>query len=152
MGIGLVPRGHRDRFAFQEIDLRATFGSHAKLVETIDDAARIPEHVARAFAAARSGRPGPVVLGLPEDMLTDEAAVADADPIPVPEGAVSDAELVRLHDLLTAAERPMVRPWSPIWVVAAMATSSTRSGGSAGLRRMSSRMTRTTRSSARVCA
>jgi acetolactate synthase-1/2/3 large subunit len=118
--VGLVPRGHRDRFAFQEIDLRATFGSHAKLVETIDDAARIPEHVARAFAAARSGRPGPVVLGLPEDMLTDEVAVADADPIPVPEGAVSDAELVRLHDLLTAAERPIVVAGGGRWTARAV--------------------------------
>ncbi len=52
----------------------------------------------------------------------------------------------------SAAVRPMVRPWSPIWVVAAMATSSTRSAGSAGLRRISSRMQRTTRSSARVSA
>jgi acetolactate synthase-1/2/3 large subunit len=69
---------------------------------------RIPEHVARAFAVAASGRPGPVVLGLPEDMLLDLVDVADADPVPVPEGAVSDDELHRLTAMLRAAHRPVV--------------------------------------------
>ncbi|HEX6469881.1 MAG TPA: thiamine pyrophosphate-dependent enzyme [Streptosporangiaceae bacterium] len=106
--VGLVPRAHRDRRAFQEIDPRALFGSVAKLVETVDDAARLPEHVARAFAVAASGRPGPVVLGLPEDMLADVVEVPDADPIPVPDGAVSETELDRLAHLLATARRPMV--------------------------------------------
>jgi acetolactate synthase-1/2/3 large subunit len=106
--IGLVPRGHTDRASFQELDLRGTFGASAKLVETIDDAARIPEYVARGFAAASSGRPGPVVLGLPEDMLTDIVHVADATPAAVPDGAVSPAERDRLAELLAAAERPLV--------------------------------------------
>ncbi|MGW0811858.1 thiamine pyrophosphate-dependent enzyme [Streptomyces viridiviolaceus] len=128
--IGLVPRGHTDRAAFQELDLRGTFGASAKLVETIDDAARIPEHVARAFAVASSGRPGPVVLGLPEDMLTDTARVADAIPLPIPDGAVSPGELTALSDLLSDAERPLVllggsrwtprarsdvRDWAEVW-------------------------------------
>jgi acetolactate synthase I/II/III large subunit len=106
--VGMVPRAHRDRRAFQEIDLRGLFGSTTKLVETVDDAARMPEHVARAFAVAASGRPGPVVLGLPEDMLSDVVDVPDAEPIPVPEGAVRDEELDRLAQLLSAAERPLV--------------------------------------------
>jgi acetolactate synthase I/II/III large subunit len=101
--VGMVPRAHRDRRAFQEIDLRGLFGSTTKLVETVDDAARMPEHVARAFAVAASGRPGPVVLGLPEDMLSDVVDVPDAEPIPVPEGAVRDEELDRLAQLLSAA-------------------------------------------------
>ncbi|MFG2891325.1 thiamine pyrophosphate-dependent enzyme [Streptomyces sp. NPDC048248] len=115
--IGLVPRGHTDRHSFQELDLRGTFGASAKLVETIDAAARIPEYVARAFAVASSGRPGPVVLGLPEDMLTDVVEVADATPLPVPSGAVASAELARLKDLLTASQRPLVllggSRWTP---------------------------------------
>ncbi|MGW6401326.1 thiamine pyrophosphate-dependent enzyme [Streptomyces sp. NPDC055134] len=106
--IGLVPRAHTDRASFQELDLRGTFGASAKLVETIDDAARIPEYVARAFAVASSGRPGPVVLGLPEDMLTDVVRVADATPLPVPTGGVSPAGLDTLEELLTGAERPLV--------------------------------------------
>ncbi|HEU5159057.1 MAG TPA: thiamine pyrophosphate-dependent enzyme [Streptosporangiaceae bacterium] len=106
--VGLVPRAHRDRRAFQEIDLRGLFGSVTKLVETVDDAARMPEHVARAFAVASSGRPGPVVLGLPEDMLSDVVDVPDADPIPVAEGAVGEEDLDRLARLLAAARRPLV--------------------------------------------
>ncbi|MGW7753958.1 thiamine pyrophosphate-dependent enzyme [Streptomyces violaceusniger] len=128
--IGLVPRGHTHRDSFQELDLRATFGTNAKLVETIDDAARIPEHVARAFAVAGSGRPGPVVLGLPEDMLTDTVQVPDATPLPVPAGAVSATERDRLAALLGAAERPLlllggsrwtdraradIREWAEAW-------------------------------------
>ena len=106
--VGMVPRAHRDRRAFQEIDLRGLFGSTTKLVQTVDDAARMPEFVARAFAVAASGRPGPVVLGLPEDMLSDVVDVPDAEPIPVPAGAVGDEELDRLAHLLSAAERPLV--------------------------------------------
>ncbi|WP_328630479.1 thiamine pyrophosphate-dependent enzyme [Streptomyces sp. NBC_00356] len=106
--VGLVPRDHTHRHSFQELDLRGTFGTNAKLVETIEDAARIPEYVARAFAVASSGRPGPVVLGLPEDMLTDVVEVADARPLPVPQGGVSAEELAVLEGLLVTAERPVV--------------------------------------------
>ncbi len=106
--VGLIPRAHRYRRAFQEIDLAGLFGSMAKLVETIDDAARIPEQVARAFAVATSGRPGPVVIGLPEDMLTDVVDVPDATPVAVPDGAVGSADLSRLTRLLTSARRPVV--------------------------------------------
>ncbi len=118
--VGLVPRSHRDRRAFQEIDLRGLFGSTAKLVETADDAARLPEHVARAFAVAASGRPGPVVLGLPEDMLADLVTVPDAHPIPIPEGAVGADELDRLAELLSAARRPLVLLGGNRWTAEAV--------------------------------
>ena len=62
----------RDREGFQELDFAAFFGPTAKWAARIDDAARIPEYIARAYATAISGRPGPVVLALPEDMLSDE--------------------------------------------------------------------------------
>ncbi|WP_157217837.1 thiamine pyrophosphate-binding protein [Flavisphingomonas formosensis] len=75
--IGDVGRGDRDREGFQEIDFPAMFAPIAKWAARIDDAARIPEYVARAYATAMSGRPGPVVLALPEDMLTDTAAAID---------------------------------------------------------------------------
>ncbi|TXM89988.1 thiamine pyrophosphate-binding protein, partial [Methylobacterium sp. WL103] len=76
--VGQVARGMRDRDAFQEIDYRAMFGTVAKWVVEVDDAARIPELIARAFRVAMQGRPGPVVVALPEDMLDDAVAVADA--------------------------------------------------------------------------
>jgi len=119
--VGLVPRGHRDRAAFQEFDPRGVFGTVAKLVETVDDAARVPEYVARAFATACSGRPGPVVLGLPEDMLADAAAVADADPLPVAEGAVAVEERDRLARLLADALRPLVVLGGSRWTSGARA-------------------------------
>src|SRR3954452_9154591 len=88
--IGQIARGIREREAFQEVDYKRFFGDMAKWVVEIDDAARIPELIARAFRIAMQGRPGPVVVALPEDMLTDEAEVADAprvapaDPWPDP--------------------------------------------------------------------
>src|SRR5439155_4956999 len=78
--VGQVASDQQEREAFQEVDYRRMFGPLAKWVAQIDRADRIPEYVARAFATATSGRPGPVVLALPEDMLTSEADVADAEP------------------------------------------------------------------------
>ena len=75
--IGDVDRGTKDREAFQEIDFPTMFAPIAKWAARIDDARRIPEYVARAYATAMSGRPGPVVLALPEDMLLDEVAAVD---------------------------------------------------------------------------
>ena len=68
----------REREAFQEIDYRAMFGSMTKWATEIDDPARIPEIVSRAFHTAANGRPGPVVVSLPEDMLTERIGVDDA--------------------------------------------------------------------------
>jgi len=75
--IGQVARDMVDREAFQEMDYRKVFGEMAKWVAQIDDASRIPEYISRAYHTALSGRPGPVVLALPEDMLRDEVSVAD---------------------------------------------------------------------------
>src|SRR3546814_10069968 len=75
--IGDVARGDRDREGFQEVDFQTMFAPLAKWAARIDDAARIPEYVARACAVAISGRPGPVVLALPEDLLRDEVAAVD---------------------------------------------------------------------------
>src|SRR6266704_2844622 len=78
--VGQIAREYREREAFQEMDYRAVFGSVAKWVTEIDDPGRIPELVSRAFYTAMNGRPGPVVIALPEDMLRDRVAVADAAP------------------------------------------------------------------------
>lgn len=75
--IGDVDRGMRDREGFQEVDFPAFFGPICKWATRIEDAARIPEYVARAFNVAQSGRPGPVVIALPEDMLCDVVEAVD---------------------------------------------------------------------------
>jgi acetolactate synthase I/II/III large subunit len=106
--IGQVERAMLGRGAFQEMDYRAFFGSTAKWVTEIDDAARIPEIVQRAFHVAMQGRPGPVVVALPEDVLTEMAGVGDAprvEPAPIWPGQTQMAELQKL---LWAAERPLV--------------------------------------------
>ena len=113
--IGQVAREQRDREAFQEVDLRAMFGPLAKQVFEIDDARRIPELLSRAFHAATSGRPGPVVIGLPEDMQRDEVDVADAAPFRPAVPRVSAAEADELHGLLAAAERPLVVAGGSLW-------------------------------------
>ena len=78
--VGQIARGHRDREAFQEVDFRAFFAPLVKWVAEVDATERLPEYIARAFAVAQSGRPGPVVLALPEDMLSALADVADIPP------------------------------------------------------------------------
>ncbi len=110
--VGDVASDQRDREAFQEVDYGAFFGPStkgmAKRVERIDDPKRIPEYVARAFATAMNGRPGPVVLVLPEDMLTQ---MVDAAPMPRVEAveAWSDpGSLRRLREMLLASQRPFV--------------------------------------------
>ncbi|NYD90840.1 thiamine pyrophosphate-binding protein [Sphingomonas melonis] len=105
--VGDVDRTNRDREAFQEVDLPAMFAPLAKWAARIDDAARIPEYVARAYAVAMNGRPGPVVLALPEDMLRDTAVVADRPRVErLPQGC-DEAPLEQLTDLLATAERPL---------------------------------------------
>src|SRR5437016_13309233 len=78
--VGQIAREMREREAFQELDYRAVFGSIAKWVTEIDDPVRIPELISRAFYMATSGRPGPVVVALPEDMLSERTSTADAPP------------------------------------------------------------------------
>ena len=85
--VGQVPRAFRGREAWQELDYAQAFGPIAKEAWEIDSAERIPEHLARAFSTALSGRPGPVVLSLPEDVLADEADIADAAPVEIEQAA-----------------------------------------------------------------
>ena len=110
--VGDVATDTRDREAFQEVDFCSFFGPStkgmAKRVERIDDAKRIPEYVSRAFATAMNGRPGPVVLVLPEDMLTHEVS---SRPLPQiePVQAWSDpGSLRQLREMLLQAQRPFV--------------------------------------------
>ncbi|WP_336067925.1 thiamine pyrophosphate-binding protein [Nitratireductor rhodophyticola] len=106
--IGQVASHAREREAFQEVDYRAFFGPIAKWATEIDDAARIPEILTRAFSVATSGRPGPVVISLPEDMLTslvDAPAARAATPVETRPGA---AEMEELAALLKDAKRPFV--------------------------------------------
>ena len=110
--VGDVASDTRDREAFQELDFCSFFGPStkgmAKRVERIDDVRRIPEYVARAFATAMNGRPGPVVLVLPEDMLTrqvDEDPLARVEPV---QAWADPGSLRQLRDLLLQSERPFV--------------------------------------------
>ena len=100
--IGDVARGDRDREGFQELDFTAMFTPMAKWAARIDDARRIPEYVARAYAVAMSGRPGPVVLALPEDMLRDTVETLDRPFIKPPEqdpdGAAMESVMAILKD------------------------------------------------------
>ncbi|MFC2966967.1 thiamine pyrophosphate-binding protein [Acidimangrovimonas pyrenivorans] len=113
--VGQIARNHRDREAFQEVDYRAVFGTLAKWVAEIDQTERIPEYVSRAFHVACSGRPGPVVLALPEDMLSTASDVTDiAAPAPAPEG-VSDAQVTAVAAALAEAERPLVVAGGTLW-------------------------------------
>ncbi len=105
--IGQVGRSMAEREAFQEIDYRRMFNPLAKWVAQIDRAERIPELVARAFTVATAGRPGPVVLALPEDMLVDEVEVPDARPYVRVRTSPGADELARLRDLVAGAERPL---------------------------------------------
>lgn len=106
--IGQVGSEFAEREAFQEIDYRRMFGQMAKWVAQIDRADRVPEYVARAFQVATSGRPGPVVLALPEDMQSIEADVPDALCHQPVQGAPSDTQMATLRRLLGRAQRPIV--------------------------------------------
>jgi acetolactate synthase-1/2/3 large subunit len=105
--IGDVDRGTRDREAFQEIDFTAMFGPIVKWATRIEDARRIPEYVARAYAVAMNGRPGPVVIALPEDMLLDEVEAIDRPRVEHVAQAPDPDAMDRLADLLATAERPL---------------------------------------------
>jgi acetolactate synthase-1/2/3 large subunit len=105
--VGQVARRMRERDAFQELDYRAVFGGLAKWATEIDDPARIPEVVARAFHTACQGRPGPVVIALPEDMLSERALVPDAKAFEPVETWPGLTDMSRLQKLLWAAKRPV---------------------------------------------
>ncbi len=115
--VGLVPLADRGRESFQEFDPHAWFGTQTKRVLVLDDPARASELVAEAFFAARSGRPGPVVVGLPEDMVAAPFDGALFPPLPVAEGAVSPRDLEAVTSLLREARRPLLviggERWTP---------------------------------------
>jgi acetolactate synthase-1/2/3 large subunit len=107
MFVGQVVRETREREAFQELDYRAVFGSMAKWATEIDDAARVPEIVSRVFHTAANGRPGPVVVAIPEDMLVERIAVDDAPPFSAIETSPGLDEMQKFAELLAAARAPV---------------------------------------------
>jgi acetolactate synthase-1/2/3 large subunit len=106
--VGQVGNDFVEREAFQEVDYRRMYGPLTKWVAQIDRAERIPEYVSHAFHTATAGRPGPVLLALPEDMLFSDAAVADAPRYRTPHAAPSPADMKELERLLGGAKRPFI--------------------------------------------
>jgi len=121
--IGQVQRDAREREAFQEVEYRRAFTEFAKWVGEIDDPARIPEFVNRAFSVAMSGRPGPVVLSLPEDVLREvvDNPPAEIHPNPVPSSHPGMAEMKDLANRLSHAERPVMILGGTRWTEEAVA-------------------------------
>jgi len=119
--VGQVGNNFADREAFQEIDYRRMFGQITKWVGQIDQAERIPEYIARAFQIASSGRAGPVVLALPEDMQTEAVAVADAHRYHPVHAAPGAEQMVALRAHLARAQRPIVLLGGSGWDTSACA-------------------------------
>lgn len=119
MFIGQVARGMMEREAFQEIDYRRMFGQVAKWVAQIDQTDRIPEFISHAFHVATSGRPGPVVLALPEDMLTEIARVADAGAYRPVQAHPGHEDIARLQAMMNHAKQPLVILGGGTWTAAA---------------------------------
>lgn len=113
--IGQIERAFRDRGGFQEVDYRAFFKPLAKWVAEIDDAARIPEYILRAFQVATSGRPGPVVLALPEDMLSSTAAVEQPTRFDPVEPGLSPRDIERIGIELERADSPLLIVGGSCW-------------------------------------
>lgn len=121
MFVGQVGRDMREREAFQELDYRQVFGGIAKWATEIDDPARIPEIVSRAFFTACNGRPGPVVVALPEDMLTERCVVPNAAAVDPVETWPGLNDMSRLQKMLWAASRPIAIIGGSRWSEAASA-------------------------------
>jgi acetolactate synthase-1/2/3 large subunit len=119
--IGQAAQGHLDREAFQEVDFRAMFTPLAKWAAEIRDAERIPEYIARAFHVATSGRPGPVVLSLPEDVLSAACAAPATRPYHRSEAIASREAVRRAHGMIMRAERPFLVLGGPGWDADAVA-------------------------------
>ncbi len=121
MFVGQIDNRHTDREAFQEVDYKGVFGGLTKWVAQVDHTDRLPEYISRAFRVAMSGRPGPVVLALPENMLSAPADVPDIHlPQPVPESLSPQAVQLIMHTL-AEAERPFVVVGGPHWSAQAQA-------------------------------
>jgi acetolactate synthase-1/2/3 large subunit len=106
--VGHVPSAFEGREAWQELDYGKSFDSIAKAAWHVDRGERIPEHLERAYSLALSGRPGPIVLALPEDVLQEEVDVEDAAPVRIAQPSARDEDIGRLHELLSASARPLV--------------------------------------------
>jgi acetolactate synthase-1/2/3 large subunit len=106
--VGQIARGDRGRGAFQEVDYAAVFGTLAKLAFEIDEADRMAEQVDRAFSVAVAGRPGPVVIALPEDMLVEDAGPRLPSPTAPSPAALTAETLKVIETRLAAAERPLM--------------------------------------------
>ncbi len=117
--VGQVARHQIDREAFQEVDFRKMYAPLAKWVTQIDLAERVPELINQAFQVATSGRPGPVVLALPEDMLRDRAAAAVVGPYHAVHAHPGAANLAEMRRLVAAAERPIMLVGGSGWSDAA---------------------------------
>lgn len=116
--VGQVGTDQIGREAFQELDYRAVFGTMAKWAVQIDHADRIPEILSRAWSTACSGRPGPVVIALPENVLTDQTdAAALPGPVVVSEPAPDPEMLVQCQALLAKAKRPLILMGGGSWTV-----------------------------------
>ena len=118
--VGQVERENRGRDAFQEMDYRAFFGGMAKWVAEIDEPDRVAEHVARAFATAMAGRPGPVVLSLPHDMLPLPSKSADAPRVEAQEITPGADKMAALEDLLAKAQKPFLILGGSRWTADAL--------------------------------
>lgn len=122
MFIGQNPRNVLGREAFQEVDYRQTFGPQAKAVMQVEDAGRVAEMVTRAFQLAQSGRPGPAVIVLPEDMLGDQATTSDGRPAIPQDNGPTPGALTAVREALAQAKRPVLllggSGWSPQAVAA----------------------------------
>jgi len=119
MFVGQIARDMREREAFQELDYRAVFGSMTKWTTEIDDPARVPEIVSRAFYTAANGRPGPVVVAIPEDMLVERIAVPDAPPFALVETSPGPVELKQFAEMLSASRTPIMLLGGSRWSQAA---------------------------------
>ncbi|TVQ36586.1 MAG: thiamine pyrophosphate-binding protein [Geminicoccaceae bacterium] len=106
--VGQIDSAFTGREAFQEIDYQAYFGPIAKWVVEVDGPERLPEIMHRAFATALSGRPGPVVVSLPEDVLFAEADIVDAPAVKTTEAAPDPAAIAEIGERLTAAKKPFL--------------------------------------------
>ena len=106
--VGQVPLEHRDREAFQEIDYERFFSPIAKWVAEVKDLKRLPEYISRAFQVSQGGRPGPVIISLPEDILSGVCEVPDRPRVVIGQQFTSDSEVKKIEKAIIKAERPLV--------------------------------------------
>lgn len=113
--VGLIERGFNEREAFQEIDVKSMFSDQVKWAADVSDTTRLPEYLARAFSTAMSGRPGPVVLGLPEDMLSDNVEIACVPRSLITQAAPSVEQMDAFYERLVDAQQPLMVVGGETW-------------------------------------